>query len=358
MTSVWVKRKSAKKGQSPGALIHVGDVHSQSPRITCSIYSPEEMQETEIHDDLEGFLASHPLDDNSVLWLSVEGLHEVDIIRRVGSVFNIENLVLEDIADTGHRPKVEEFADYVFLIVRALDLEPTTGRVSPEQVSFILGKNFLITFRESQTPLFQPVQQRLALERSRIRVSGADYLAYSLIDVIVDNYFEVLEKIADKVEVIEDVVVKGPSHSTLQSIYQLKTDLLFLRKSVWPMREISNRMINGDIPFVRDTTKPYLRDVLDHTIHAVDTVETYRDIVSGMLDIYLSAVSNRLNETMKVLTIIATIFIPLTFLCGWYGMNFKYMPELDWRYGYPMVIFIAVTSAVAMLIAFRRKKWL
>jgi len=358
MTSVWTKRKSEKSGQPPGTLVHVGDVHELTPRVTCLIYSPDEIQETEIQVDLESFLSSHALDGQHLMWLSVEGVHDVDIIRRIGGIFRIDNLTLEDIADTGQRPKIEEFPDYGFMTIRAIEMDKSTGRLFPEQISIIFNSKFLITFRERITPLFDPIKQRMALPKGRIRNSGVDYLLYSVIDLIVDNYFNVLEKIGEKIESIEHLVVKGPSRSTLELIHHLKTDLLFLRKSVWPMREISNRMISGDIPYVEESTKPYLRDVLDHTIHAVDTVETYRDIVSGMLDIYLSAVSNKLNETMKVLTIIATIFIPLTFLCGWYGMNFKYMPELDWRYGYPMVIVIALTTAVIMVIAFKRKKWM
>jgi len=358
MTSVWTKKRSQKSGKAPGTLVHVGDVHSQKTRIECVIYSPTEIQQIEVQGDIRSFFASHPPSASYSMWLNVEGLHDVEIINEIGSVFGIGNLSLEDIVDTSHRPKLEEFSDHIFIIIRALGIHQTTLRLFPEQISLVLGANFLITFRERTDLLFQPIKKRMELSTSRIRNSGVDYLLYSVVDLIVDNYFDILENIAERMEIIEHVVVKGPSTSTLESIHQLKTDLLFLRKSVWPLREISNRMIAGDMSYVKDSTKPYLRDVLDHAIHAVDTVETFRDIISGMLDIYLSAVSNRLNETMKVLTIIATIFIPLTFLCGWYGMNFKYMPELDWTYGYPMVIAIASITAITMLIAFRRKKWI
>ena len=202
------------------------------------------------------------------------------------------------------------------------------------------------------------MRERLKGGNVRIRKSGADYLAYCLIDTVVDNYFAILEKLSEKMEVLEEELVKNPGRETLQGIHRMKTDMIYLRRSIWPLREVVNTLGRGESALIKDSTLPYLRDVYDHTIHAIDTLETFRDIVSGMLDIYLSSVSNRLNEIMKVLTIIATIFIPLTFLSGWYGMNFKDMPELAWRWGYPMVICIALTVAAIMLIYFKRKKWL
>jgi magnesium transporter len=358
MRSTLIKRRSEKKGKPPGTIIHLGEIHVLKPRVTCFIYSPEELSETQLDEDREKFLSAHVRDDGRCLWLNVEGVNDVNLIKQLGGIFGIDGLTLEDIGDTGHRPKIEEFSNYVFTVIRSLSIDEVTGRVVPEQISLILGSNFLVTFRERQTSLFDPVIQRLKLPNGRIRNSGVDYLAYSLMDIVVDNYFTVIEQVADKIESLEVVVTLGPSRSTLESIYRLKKDLLFLRKSVWPLREVGSRMINGDIAFIKEKTKPYLRDVLDHTIHAIDTIETCRDIVTGLMDIYLSSISAKMNQVMKLLTIIGTIFMPLSFLAGWYGMNFKYMPELDSKYGYPAVIMVALVTIVSMLIVFKRRKWM
>jgi len=358
MRSTWIKRSHETRGKPPGTIIHVGEVHVLKPRVTCFVYSPEELRQTQLEENLEQFLSANVRDDNPHTWLNIEGVNDVNIVKQVGAIFGIDSLTLEDIGDTGNRTKIEEFSNYVFTVIRSLSIDVVTGRFAPEQISLILGSNFLLTFTERQTLLFDPVIQRLRLPNGRIRNSGVDYLAYSLMDVVVDNYFAVIEQVADKIEAIEQVVTQGPSKSTLESIYRLKKDLLFLRKSVWPLREIGNRMINGDIAFINEKTKPYLRDVLDHSIHAIDTIETCRDIVTGLMDIYLSAISAKMNQVMKLLTIIGTIFMPLSFLAGWYGMNFKYMPELEWKYGYPAVILVALVTIISMLIVFKRRKWI
>ncbi|MFH0958268.1 MAG: magnesium/cobalt transporter CorA [Pseudomonadota bacterium] len=358
MRPTWIKRSSETRGKPPGTIIHVGEVHVVKPRVTCFVYAPEKLRQTQLDEDIGKFLSVNVRDDNPHTWLNVEGVNDVNIVKQIGRVFGIDTLTLEDIGDTGNRPKIEEFSNYVFIVIRSLSTDELTGRLFPEQISLILGSNFLLSFRERQTPLFEPIIQRLRLSNGRIRNSGVDYLAYSLMDLVVDNYFGTIEQVADKIESIEEVVTQGPSKSTLESIYRLKKDLLFLRKSVWPLREIGNRMINGDISFINESTKPYLRDVLDHSIHAVDTIETCRDIVTGLMDIYLSAISAKMNQVMKLLTIIGTIFLPLSFLAGWYGMNFKYMPELEWEYGYPAVILVALVTIISMLIVFKRRKWL
>ena len=252
---------------------------------------------------------------------------------------------------------MEDLEDYLFIVVRMLDFDEKAGEISSQQISLILGSNYLISFQESPTSLFDPIRERIRAGKGRIRKNGPDYLAYTLLDSVVDNYFVLLEQLGEKLEFLEEQLVTTPTPDTLQVIHKLKTYMIFMRKSVWPLREVINRLLDGESTLIKSSTVPYLRDVYDHTIHAIDTMETSRDIISGMLDIYLSSISYRLNEVMKVLTILATLFIPLTFVAGWYGMNFKHMPELEWRYGYPMVILVAVCVAIGMLIYFKRKRW-
>ncbi len=253
---------------------------------------------------------------------------------------------------------MEDAGNYLFIVLKVLDYSEESDEISLMQLSLIITPTVLVSFQEKEGKLFDSVRERLKGGNARIRKGGADYLAYCLMDTVVDNYFAILEGLSEKIEGLEEELVKNPSRDTLQGIHRLKTDMIYLRRSIWPLREVVNTMGRGESALIKESTLPYLRDVYDHTIHAIDTLETLRDIVSGMLDIYLSSVSNRLNEIMKVLTIIATIFIPLTFLSGWYGMNFKDMPELTWRWGYPMVIAVSLTVATAMLIFFRRKRWL
>jgi magnesium transporter len=237
-------------------------------------------------------------------------------------------------------------------------LVPVEGGVSSEQVSLVLGEGWLLTFQEGlDGDPFTPVRQRLKNALGRVRSQKADFLAYSLMDVIVDNYFLVLEKVADSIELMEEELMRSPTPRTLAEIYRLKRELLFLHKAIWPLREVINSMIRRDSPLVKEPTVIYLRDLYDHTIQVIETVETLRDMLSGMLDIYLSSVSNRMNAVMKVLTIIATIFMPLTFIVGIYGMNFKHMPELESQWGYPAVWLLMVGVTVGMLLFFRRKRW-
>lgn len=357
MKSQSTKKRSKKIGHPPGSVTHIGEVHVSKPRVTCFVYSPDTFDEKLLEVNFEQSLAAM-MSTGRQIWLNMEGISDVEIIKKLGKVFQIDCLTLEDIGDTTQRTKIEEMKHYVFTLFKAISIDPYTGRPVTEQISMVLGSNFLLTFRERDTPLFDPIIQRLKSSAGRIRNSGLDYLAYTLMDIVVDNYFVVIESVADRTEEIEALVTGQPSRSILESIYLLKKDLLFLRKSIWPLREVGNRMINGDISFINETTKPYLRDVLDHTIHAIDTTETCRDIVTGLMDIYLSSISARMNEVMKLLTVIGTIFMPLSFLAGWYGMNFKYMPELAWKYGYPAIILVTLAIIVSMLVLFRRRKWI
>lgn len=292
------------------------------------------------------------------LWIHVAGLEQVELIDSIGKDYQIHPLALEDILNTAHRPKIDNFDQYIFMIMKIVDYDEKMDDLSSHQISFVLGSHLLLSFQEGGEDLFSRLRQRMKSAGSRTRSSTTDYLAYCMLDAVVDNYFVSLDKLGERIDLLEEEVVKNPQPKTLRIIHKIKRNLISLRRSVWPVREIINRLINDDSKLINDSTRPYLRDVFDHTIHAMDTLETYRDIVSGMLDIYLSSMSNKLNEIMKVLTIIATIFIPLTFLAGWYGMNFKHMPELDSPWGYPLVTLAAVVIVVLMLVFFRRKKWI
>jgi magnesium transporter len=293
-----------------------------------------------------------------VTWINVDGLHQVEVIEKLGECYGLHPLVLEDILNTDQRPKMEDYGEYIYIVLRDLDYSDKSNEIEGEQISLIVGSNFVFSFQEREGDTFDPIRDRIRNNKGRIRKMGADHLAYALLDSIVDNYFIILEKLGEKIEWLEEKLVTDPTRETLQGIHHLKRELLFLRKGVWPLREVINGLARGESSLVTEPTRIYLRDVYDHTIQTIDTIETYRDMVSGMLDIYLSSVSNRLNSVMKVLTIIATIFMPLTFLAGVYGMNFKFMPELEWRWGYPLVWLIMAGIGISMLIYFRRKKWL
>ncbi len=349
------QRRSRKIGLPPGTLVHIGAKREEKVTISVIDYDPNSVREQEISnvEDLKQFKNSP-----SVTWVNVNGVHDVKLVENVGVIFDIHPLALEDIANTTQRPKVDIFGDYTFIVLKTIEYNEDTGETIPEQLSLILGANFLLTFQESPGDPFNHIRDRIRSSVGRLRKSGTDFLAYSLIDASVDQYFVVLENLAERIEVLEELLVVDPKRELLSQIHRLKVDMIFMRRSIWPLREVINRLSVGDSVFVKDSTFPYLRDVYDHTVHVVETMETYRDIVSGMLDIYLSSVSNKLNEIMKVLTIIATIFIPLTFLVGWYGMNFKDMPELSWRWGYPMVIAITLVVSAGMIAFFKGKKWI
>lgn len=291
----------------------------------------------------------------TVTWINIDGIHDVGVIEKIGKEFDVHTLILEDILNTGQRPKFEDMEKYLFVVLKMLRLE--NGTVVAEQVSLIVGSNYVISFQEQVGDVFEVIRERIRSAKGKIRKMGADYLAYTLLDSIVDNYFAVLENFGERIEVMEEELVVEPDQQTLHQIHGLKRQLINLRKSVWPLREVIGGLERSESELIKDETEVFLRDVYDHTIQVIDSVETFRDMVSGMLDIYLSSVSNRMNEVMKVLTIFAAIFIPLTFIAGVYGMNFEYMPELKYRWGYFGVWGVIICVAAAMLIYFKRKKW-
>jgi len=351
-----VKKRSKKVGAPPGTLIHIGTLKPGDTKIELIEYDDGHLEKRQLP-SLEACPLPKP--GPAVTWINVDGVSQVEVLQHFGSCFGIHPLVLEDILATDQRPKAEDYDSYLYVVLKMLTLDEKTGEIRAEQLSVILGEHYLLSFQEGlEGDVFGPVRARLKNEKSRLRVTGPDYLLHALLDVIVDNYFLVLEKLAERIEGIEDELIENPTTATVQGIYRLKREMLFLHKVVWPLREVVGSLQRRDSQLIQDATVIYLRDLYDHTIQVVDTLETLRDMLSGMLDIYLSSVSNRLNEVMKVLTIIATIFMPLTFLAGLYGMNFKHMPELEWRYGYLALLVVMAAIAVAMLAYFRRKRWL
>jgi magnesium transporter len=355
MPAKLTKKRGKKRGLPPGTLVYVGEKKVEKGRITLIDYDEAQCQEKEVAKIEECF----PFKDTAtVTWINIDGLHEVEIIEKIGKDFGIHRLVLEDILNTDQRPKVEDFGKYLFIVLKMLTHDEKKREVSVEQVSLILSPNCVVSFQEHKGDVFDPIRDRIRNAKGRIRQARADYLAYALIDAIVDNYFAVLEKIGEDIELLEQELMANPKPETLYGIHTLKREMIFIRKSVWALREVIAGLERGESPLIKETAGPYLRDVYDHTIQVIDTVESFRDIVSGMLDTYLSSISNRMNQVMQVLTIMASIFIPLTFIAGIYGMNFKFMPELEWPWGYPAALLAMAALAASMLIYFRRKKWL
>jgi magnesium transporter len=351
----FTKRVSQRAGLPPGSLTHVGDRKVEQVRIRVIDYDEHQLQEREV-DTVEECYSFK--ETPSVSWINIDGIHDIEVIEKIGQHFDIHPLVLADIMNTGQRPKMEDFEHYLFLVLKMLYYDHGGDEIVAEQVSIILGRGFVISFQERVGDVFDAIRERIRAGKGRIRKAGADYLTYALTDAIVDGYFTVLEKVGEQVECLEDEVVTNPNPVTQRQIHRMKTEMLFLRKSVWPLREVISGLQRGESALIDRSTEAYLRDVYDHTIQVVDTMETFRDMLSGMVDTYLSSLSNKMNEVMKVLTIIATIFIPLTFVAGIYGMNFTYMPELGWRWAYFGVLGVMVAIALWMVRYFRRRKWL
>ena len=347
------KGHSSKAGLPPGTLVHVGQRRAETVRITVMDYDEGEFTERQVErvEDCFEFKTTP-----TVTWINIDGVHDVGVAEKIGKHFDVHTLILEDILNTGQRPKFEDMEKYLFVVLKMLRLEG--GAVAAEQVSLIVGANYVISFQEQVGDVFEVIRERIRSAKGRIRRMGADYLAYALLDAIVDNYFAVLENFGERIEVMEEELVAEPDQKTMHQIHGLKRQLINLRKSVWPLLEVIGGLERSESELIKDETEVFLRDVYDHTIQVIDSVETFRDMVSGMLDMYLSSVSNRMNEVMKVLTIFAAIFIPLTFIAGIYGMNFEYMPELKYRWGYFGVWGVIICVVSAMLIYFKRKKWL
>lgn len=348
-------KTSDKSGLPPGSLIHVGEKKVEQTRITIIDYGETELKEFTAKSVGECLSFR---DSQTVTWINIDGLHETDVIQDIGKSFGIHSLVQEDILHTAQRPKLENLDDYIFATLHMINFDEEAKEVGAEQVSLILGHNFVISFQERAGDTFDFVRNRIRNGRGRIRRMGADYLFYALIDSIVDNYFYILERYGERLEIIEAELTVNATIETLHAIHRLKREMTILRKSVWPMRDVINGMEREETPLISESMRVFIRDLYDHTIRVIESVDTMREIISGLQDLYLSSVSNRMNEVMKVLTIFASIFIPLTFIAGIYGMNFEYMPELKLRWAYPALWIVMISMVGVLLVLFRRNKWL
>jgi len=339
----------------PGTAEYVGDAREHSVSIDAFEYDAEDVVRT--YPTTEQELATLR-DSPRCAWINVDGVHDVDTVQRIADVFDLHPLAVEDIVHTGQRPKLDEYAGHLYIVLRMLRWDERTQQVDDEQVSMIVGPTWVLSFQERQGDVFNPIRERIQTNRGRVRKLGADYLSYALLDAVVDHYFAVLEELGDQIEAMGEEMARDPKPEELDAIRRLKRELLFVRKSVWPTRELLSALQRDENPLLTESVRPYLRDVYDHTIQTIDTVETFRDMLSSLTDLYMTSVSNRMNEVMKVLTIIATIFIPLSFVAGVYGMNFTFMPELGWKYGYFCVLGLMFCMAAAMVVYFKRKRWM
>ena len=355
ITRFMKKIASKKAGLSPGTLIHIGEKKIEKVKITLIDYDLKNLQEKELEHVEESFSFK---DEPTDTWLNITGLHDIEIIEKIGINFNIHPLVMEDILNTGQRPKLEDYEDYLYIVFKMLFYDMDENMVKSEQISIILSKNYLISFQEIEGDVFKPLRERIRKGKGRIRKMGSDYLAYALIDATVDQYFMILEKFGEEIESLEEELLVNPTSETYQTIHNMKREMIYLRKNIWPMREIAGGLRKGESDFISDAAGIFFADIYDHVIQIIDTIESFRDILSGMLDLYLSTISNKMNEVMKVLTIIATLFIPLTFIAGVYGMNFKYMPELEWRWGYIGIWILMGLVIISLVYYFKKKKWI
>lgn len=347
------KKRSRKAGLPPGTLIHIGERKSERSRMTFAQYDEQAFSEKEVSAVEE--CCARPA--GAVTWINVDGLHETALLERLGQGFGLHPLVLEDILNTDQRPKVEDYGDYLFVVLKRVSFRED-NTFAAEQISIVLGRDFVLSFQEGERDDFAPVRARLRNGRGRARRVEADYLAYMLLDTVVDDYFITLERFDDQLEALEQQVLAAPQRATLARLHSLRRTLVLVMRAVWPLREVIGTLERGESACIHASTRIYLRDVYDHTLYAIDAVETLRELLTGMFEIYLSNINHRANEVIKMLTIIATVFLPLTFVTGWYGMNFRHMPELEWPWAYPAVLMLMFGAAVGMLFYFRRKKWL
>ncbi|NHI91299.1 MAG: magnesium and cobalt transport protein CorA [Candidatus Lokiarchaeota archaeon] len=350
-------KKSLKStiGKPPGTLIHVGEKRIVKTKINLIQYGQDKFKEKELDsiDDLDLIKI-----DYKVNWINIRGIHDIKIIEKIGKLFNFHPLILEDIMNAQERSKIDYYKENLFIILRMLNFDREKIIIKSQQISIILSANLVISFQEDEQDLFNSIKERIKNKLGKIRDKKADYLAYALMDFITDNYFLLLEDFGQYIENIEDEIIENPQTETLEKIHDLRDSNILLRKSIWPLRDIFSRLARGDSPLIDENTIIYLRDVYDHSVQIIEILESFRDMISGIRDTYLSSISNRMNEIMKVLTIIATIFMPLTLIAGIYGMNFQFMPELQSPLGYPLSIVIMIIIGVMMIIYFRKKRWL
>jgi magnesium transporter len=348
--------KTAQRGSIPGTVEYIGEPRAEEVRIDVLEFDESSINLQRViksPDELKGYL-EHP----GIQWIQVTGVHNSEILSEIGKLFNIFSLDLEDIANTTQRPRIEEREDYIFLIFKVLQLDPESREVSIEQVSIILGSNFVITFHETTPKVFETLRNRIINSKGRVRKMKSDYLVFAITDIIIDQYFTLIEDMGETIESTEEELIVSPGQASQEAIYKLKRRLGYVKKTIWPAREVLNSIQQSDHQLINHGTKIYFRNIYDHTIQIIETLESLRDLTQGMMDLYLSTVSFKMNEIMKVLTIFSTIFIPLTFFAGVYGMNFKYLPELEWKSGYFIFWGIMISITIVMLLFFRRRKWL
>ncbi|NWK76829.1 magnesium/cobalt transporter CorA [Aquitalea sp. LB_tupeE] len=355
MRHAQVKQRVPTLGEAPGALLPVGEQKVASSSITLLEYGPQQLNESRF-DSIAAGLAYQP--EQPVLWLNVYGLHDPVVMQAIGQRFQLHPLVQEDILNNRQRPKVEDYGDYLFIATRVFHFPEDSGRLSYDQMYLVLGRDFVLTFQERPTGVFEPVRERLRSARCVLRHKGADYLAYSLLDAIIDDYFGVLSQFTEHVERTDQLLLHGREQGVLNRVQRLKHDCLKLRRSILPLREILLTMMRGDYTLIQQETQVYLRDAYDHTMHVIESLEMSRELVSDMLDLYLSTQSHRLNLQMRVLTVFSMIFMPLTLIAGIYGMNFENMPELHWHYGYFGVLGLMASIAIGLIWLFSRRNWI
>ncbi len=349
------KYKSAKKlGLAPGSMVFTGQKQVTKIGISVTDYSHSFLKRQQVERIQD--IPKRKEHDNQ--WIEIQGLHDVDLLNQLGNIYSIHPLILEDVLNVDQRPKVEDFDDYLFVAAKLVRFDEETESLVQEQISMILLPNTIISFQETDVPFLNAIHERIENEKSRLRKYGIDYLLYAILDLLVDFYFLTIEQLEDRFETLEDDVMSRPQDAQVEEIHRLKRQVIAFRKAIRPLREVVSTLANEEQKLVNQMIEPFLRDLYDHSIQVSDSLETLRDLVSGLMDTYLSTLSNRMNEVMKVLTMIATIFIPLSFLAGVYGMNFEYMPELDYRYSYFILLGVMFSVLVLMLIFFKRKRWL
>lgn len=342
-------------GLSPGTLVYTGEHTPHAVTITQLAYDATACHETQI----QTLAACFPLPAApTVTWIDIDAIHQVEIIQTLGDSLGLHPLTLEAILNTEQRPNVEEFDAYVHIMLKMLHYDAASDAILAEHISIILAPHCVVSLQDGrQGDVFTPVRERIKSGRLRIRKSGADYLAYALVDAIVDNYFVILEHLEDRIELLDIAVATQPTTATLDTIHTLKREIIALRKLIWPVREVMSGLVQHESSLIGEATEKYLRDVSDHIVQIIDTIETFREMTAALLDIYISSTSNRMNETMKLLTMMSTIFIPLTFIVGLEGMNLRYMPEVNWPWAYPAIWVTMLVIVIGMMVYFRRKKW-
>ena len=349
------KKREQSKGLAPGSLVFIGEQKVESTRIRVIDFDKEHLNEYQLSDIEE--VKDCPNSD-TVSWINIDGLHDTDLIKQVGKLFELHPLLLEDILNTGQRPKLEDFDNCLFITIKMLRYKEEENIISSEQLSLVLAETFLLTFQERPGDVFDPVRERIRKHRPRIRQSGVDYLAYALLDTVVDNYIYLIERLGGQIEDLEEDLFSHPTPAVMEKIHNLKREMNYLRKSIRPAREAIVELIKSESTLIDPTIHPFLKDLLDLATHATEAIDIYRDMLTDDFNIYVSTVSNKMNDVMKVLTIFAAVFIPLTFVAGVYGTNFKFLPELEYKYSYPIFWGVLIALGVGMVLFFKRKKWI